>query len=287
MASGQPLYDGSGAQPQNSPVTFQPSAPPESTPMSGPQQMVMSPTSSNSNTNDSLNMLLTFPSLLVKQKPRGWCLELCCGCESENEYAIYDPHSGGKKVLLSREHSSCLARNFCGSARPYSMTIGGMDGQEILKMERPYRGRKGGVFCCCCNFCFQVVRVYSGSGTADPGKKLGYVREEYSFFQPELSIYDENDNKVYKLIGGCCSCCGYYGIKIYDRHGETSSSQEHVGVIQKQWSGLAKELFTDADNFFITFPPNATAGERSVLLAALFLVDFLFFESHRGKGGIK
>lgn len=42
--------------------------------------------------------------------------------------------------------------------------------------------------------------------------------------------------------------------------------------------GLAKELFTDADNFFVTFPPNSTSTQRALLLGALFLIDFLYFE---------
>lgn len=31
-----------------------------------------------------------------------------------------------------------------------------------------------------------------------------------------------------------------------------SADQSEVGTITKQWSGLAKEYFTDADNFGIT-----------------------------------
>ena len=31
----------------------------------------------------------------------------------------------------------------------------------------------------------------------------------------------------------------------------SADSQQHVGKITKQWSGLAKEYFTDADNFGI------------------------------------
>ena len=32
----------------------------------------------------------------------------------------------------------------------------------------------------------------------------------------------------------------------------SADHSENVGIITKQWSGLAKEYFTDADNFGIT-----------------------------------
>jgi hypothetical protein len=240
----------------------------------GPVVMTSTPQQGSS---DLLGGLNAYASLLVKQKPRGWFLEYCCGCESENEYGIYNPASGGGKILVAREHSGWLARNCCGSARPYDMTVNTMDNREIVRYERPYHGRRGGIFCCMCEFCFQVVRVFSGKDTANPGKRLGYVRENYSFCVPEFSIFNENDTEVFKIVGDCCGACNY-SLHIYAGKSETKDS---IGVIQKRWAGIAKELFTDADNFFITFPGNATAEERALLLGALFLIDFLFFENNQ------
>jgi hypothetical protein len=245
--------------------------------MQAPTPVVM--TMPQQTSSDLLGGLNAYASLLVKQKPRGWCLEYLCGCESENEYGIFNPASGGGKILLAKEHSSWLARNCLGSARPYDMTVNTMDNREIVRYERPYHGRRGGIFCCCCEFCFQVVRVFSGKDTANPGKRLGYVRENYSFCVPEFSLFDENDNEVYKIVGNCCGACNYT-LHIFDRHGG-KESQDSVGIIQKRWSGMFKELFTDADNFFITFPGHATAEERALLLGALFLIDFLFFENNQ------
>ena len=37
---------------------------------------------------------------------------------------------------------------------------------------------------------------------------------------------------------------------------------------------------TDADNFGCTFPPNASPAEKTCILAAVFLLDFLFFEDN-------
>lgn len=45
-----------------------------------------------------------------------------------------------------------------------------------------------------------------------------------------------------------------------------------VGKISKQWSGLAKEAFTDADNFGITFPMDLDVKMKATLLGAVFLI---------------
>lgn len=45
-----------------------------------------------------------------------------------------------------------------------------------------------------------------------------------------------------------------------------------VGKISKQWSGLLREAFTDADYFGITFPMDLDVKMKAVLLGALFLI---------------
>jgi hypothetical protein len=51
-----------------------------------------------------------------------------------------------------------------------------------------------------------------------------------------------------------------------------------VGLIAKKWSGMGKEMFTDADNFNITFPSSIDNAQKSILLGALFLIDMIYFE---------
>jgi hypothetical protein len=174
------------------------------------------------------------------------------------------------------------------------MSIKG-EGGEFLHFQRPFHlGRQGCGFFCCLNIdcCFQTLRVYGGEGTlkfqnginlptlasTDAGKYLGYVREDYSFCKPKLSVFNDNDDKVYEIVGDFCAICRH-SFRIYDHHKDTKI-EHHVGEIRKKWSGLAKELFTDADNFYITFPKNANARERGLLLGALFLIDFLYFENN-------
>ncbi|MEM6996463.1 MAG: phospholipid scramblase-related protein, partial [Myxococcota bacterium] len=52
----------------------------------------------------------------------------------------------------------------------------------------------------------------------------------------------------------------------------------NVGAIKKQWGGLMKDAFTDADTFGLELGPGMDPQLRSLALAATFLVDFLYFE---------
>lgn len=51
-----------------------------------------------------------------------------------------------------------------------------------------------------------------------------------------------------------------------------SLTGEKVGKISKQWSGFAREVFTDADFFGITFPLDLDVRMKAVLLGATFLI---------------
>ncbi|XP_041270317.1 phospholipid scramblase 1-like isoform X2 [Onychostruthus taczanowskii] len=71
----------------------------------------------------------------------------------------------------------------------------------------------------------------------------------------------------------CCPCC-LQEVKSLD---ETCP----VGRISKQWTGLVREVFTDTDNFGISFPMDLDVKMKAVMIGACFLIDFMFFE-HSG-----
>ena len=53
-----------------------------------------------------------------------------------------------------------------------------------------------------------------------------------------------------------------------------------IGKISKQWSGLVKEAFTDADNFGVTFPLELDVNLKAMILAATFLIVRTFPSSY-------
>ena len=55
------------------------------------------------------------------------------------------------------------------------------------------------------------------------------------------------------------------------------------GIITKRWSGLLKEMFTDADNFGVDLARVPDPQLRALAFAATVLIDVVHFE--RAKGG--
>lgn len=120
-------------------------------------------------------------------------------------------------------------------------------------------------------------------------------------FKPCFKICNAAGDTVLRIEGPFCtfSMCGDVEFSVLSRDGSTK-----VGRITKQWSGLARELFTDADHFGISFPIDLDVNIKAVLLGACFLIvrntnnvyeilklqkhflylqDFMFFEKTRNK----
>ena len=57
----------------------------------------------------------------------------------------------------------------------------------------------------------------------------------------------------------------------------TADESSFVGRVTKQWSGLVKEAFTDADNFGISFPIDLDVNVKATLLGAVFLIVSWFY----------
>jgi len=72
--------------------------------------------------------------------------------------------------------------------------------------------------------------------------------------------------------------CGDVEFQVLSRDGAVQ-----VGKITKQWAGLLREAFTDADHFGVTFPMDLDVNIKAVLLGATFLIDFMFFEKTGNK----
>lgn len=64
--------------------------------------------------------------------------------------------------------------------------------------------------------------------------------------------------------------------QVFSKNGDAQ-----VGRIAKQWTGLVKEMFTDADNFGVVFPMDLDTKIKAVTMAATFLIVSLSDSIHR------
>ena len=108
------------------------------------------------------------------------------------------------------------------------------------------------------------------------GNLIGSIKQEWSLFGPKYSILNSQDQKSLTIKGpfrSCDSsiCAGDIVFRIL------SPESEEIGKISKSWTGELQETPTDSDVFAITFPEILDVKTKAVLLAACFLIDFMYF----------
>ncbi|XP_053565981.1 phospholipid scramblase 1 [Bombina bombina] len=214
-----------------------------------------------SNCPPGLEYLTQIDQLLVHQQVE--LLEALTGFETNNKYEIKNVM--GQRVYFAAEQNDCCNRNFCGSARSFTIVIIDNTGREIIRVQRPLRCSS-----CCFPCCLQKLEVQ-----APPGTPIGYVIQNWDLCMPRFTIQNEKEEDVLKIDGPCCPCACYS-----DVHFELKSLDKTsvIGKISKQWTGLVRELFTDSDNFGVQFPLDLDVKIKAVVLGALFLLDFMYFE---------
>ncbi|XP_066285599.1 phospholipid scramblase 2-like [Branchiostoma lanceolatum] len=245
-------------------------APPGPQPGYGPPpgqiQWMQPPTRGPPGCPPGLEYLCEIDQLLVKQQVE--LLEAFIGIEGDNKYKI--KNAMGQQVYFAAEDNDCCTRQCCGNVRSFEMKIFDNTQQEIIHFSRPLR----------CMNCFWVCCLQELEVQSPPGTTVGWVRQIWHPFLPKFEIEDAAGDVVLVIEGPCLSCsfCGDVEFDVM-----VPDESQKVGKISKQWSGLLKEAFTDADNLGIQFPMDLDVKVKATLLGALFLIDFMFFEQVGGE----
>ncbi|XP_065180304.1 phospholipid scramblase 1-like [Sycon ciliatum] len=239
--------------------------------MAAPPQWMPAP-QVDPNCPKGLEYLTQIDQLVVKQQVE--LLEAFTDYEGANKYNIFN--TLGQQVYFAAEQSNCLERQCCLNARSFEMRIVDNLQAEVMIIKRPLRCTSS---CYCCASWRQFMSVES-----PPGNTIGYIQAELSFVNPSFLILGPNMEPQLRIQApcfghGCCTCEPKYKVQTLD--------EQEIGLIQKKWSGFAKEAFTEADNFSINFPMDLDVKVKAVLMGALFMIDFLYFEksSHDDDSG--
>lgn len=186
-------------------------------------------------------------SLVVRQK-KEWG-EILTGFEARNRYAVYD--TSGQEVYLAAEEGSLFMRLVLKALRPFSLHILSREGRPVMKLEKPFR------------FYFHEMSV-----STPEGRHLGTIKREFSLLERKFSVSGAQGGEV----------CAIRAPLLHPWTFKISSDGAETGEILKNWSGMLKEAFTDSDNFSVSFPSAASSDHKALLLAALFLIDIVYFE---------
>jgi len=193
---------------------------------------------------------LSSPELFVRQKRE---LAEFFGFETRNKYAISTPDR--QEVLYAAEQRSgilgMLALYFLGHWRSFDIAFFDTARQEAFRAHHPFR------------FFFQRLEVAAG------GRPVGALQQRWAWLTKRFDVLDADGNVLFEMRSGFFKVWTFPFFR-----GETQ-----VAVIEKKWSGVLTEMFTDKDNFRVAFmDPSITAEQRMLILAAAVFVDLQYFE---------
>jgi uncharacterized protein YxjI len=196
-----------------------------------------------------MERLANLDALAVRQK-KEWG-EIMTGFETRNNYAVHD-ETGRELYAAGEVGGNFLVRAFLKAYRPFTLRAIGLDGAPVMELRRPFR------------FYFHEASIVDASGTV-----IGTIEKQFSILRRVYSVMDRNGTLLFTLFGPLLHPWTF----------EIQRDGLSMGKISKKWTGLGKEMFTDADNFGITFPTDIDVPTKAILLGAVFLIDFVHFEN--------
>lgn len=202
-----------------------------------------------------LPVVATTDSLVIRQRKE--LTEVFTSMETKNRYEIDLPD--GRTIMYAQEQGEggmdFLRRNFLNTARPFHIELSDERGQDMMHLHRPWR------------WLFSRLDVLDGNNVP-----LGAIQQRFAVFSKRFTVLDPSGTEIAELHGPMLRPWTF----------RVLVGGQEVGQITKQWSGLLREAFTDADTFGVQYGPGMNPQLRALALAATFLIDFLYFE-HKSK----
>ena len=232
-----------------------------------------------------LDQLASLDEIFIQQR-KEW-LEIFTSWESNKKYVL--KNSMGQQCFYAFEEATCCQRQWCRGAREFQLHIVDNNGNELLRLFRPFICQPCGT---CCDMGQQQLFV-----EGPPGIAIGSIQQQTFCCSPKFKIYDHNNFSRFEIFGKCWQCdCS-------DRNFLVGNFEDGqiMATITKQWAGCLTETWTDADKYvircksiklmyfflFVLFhlsfindvvPINLDVRLKALLLGCLFLIDFMFFE---------
>lgn len=180
------------------------------------------------------------------------------GFETRNKYKILDEHKN--PLAYAAEQSSGISgtilRQFLGHWRSFKVIIYDEERREVFKLNFPFR------------WFFKTLILSEVNG-----RMIGRLEERFAVFRKKFDVLDVNGNVVAKINS---SFFRFWTFEFFHHN-------RSLGKVQKKWSGMLGELFTDKDNFIVTYEGELSSDLRALMLATSLMVDIVYFEK-KGSG---
>nr|CDJ84702.1 Scramblase domain containing protein [Haemonchus contortus] len=186
----------------------------------------------------------------------------------KNKYVLLN--ANGEQVYYAFEESGLCTRCWCAQQRGFTMHVVDNFKSEVIRVTRPFKCWGGGCYGClagidCCS--------YDCTVEAPPGNIIGSVVQRQACCASSFEVKDASGQVLLDIDGPVMSCGRNVEFRV------TTPSGAPCGEITKNWRGLVRELFTNADKFSVSFPLDLDVKLKALLLGATFMIDFAEFEN--------
>jgi uncharacterized protein YxjI len=180
--------------------------------------------------------------------------------ELTNEYAIRDA-DGADLGIIRQEGQSTMKKlaRFVSSLDQFmthALSVYQSDGAKVLEVTRPRKIMKS------------TVEVADGTGSP-----LGTIRQQNMIGKINFGLHDSTDQKIGEIRAENWRA---WDFAIVDVAGQ------EVARITKTWEGLAKTMFTTADNYVLQVQPACQGTLRWLTFASAVSVDLALKQDARG-----
>jgi uncharacterized protein YxjI len=99
------------------------------------------------------------------------------------------------------------------------------------------------------------------------GMQIGIIKQKFKLFKPTFIIFDASGSQTASIVGNWTAWD--FVIK--------NESDVEIGKINKKWAGAAKEIFTTADKYNVSFDYNYQDPTKKILaLSGAICIDMVF-----------
>lgn len=241
---------------------------------------------------DPLTELANSTMATIKQKFE--LAEVLTGCETKNQYYVFvkDQYGNEKYLFKAKEKSNWCCRNFCpGKTRPFVLHVrrvepvhGGKEKKvDYVQLARPFK-----CTCCCC------ARPVMNGKYVVSNENFGKIIEPCTVCNPKIKVYNKSGKGAWTITCNCCQCgyccsgtpcgrCSEVDFEIFE--GVSNLKGKPAGTMKKKIKGV-KSFIGDADFFKLNFPLKATPEERLLLVNAVIMLDFMYYEDKNQKSSV-
>lgn len=232
--------------------------------------------------------ILRAPSIVIERKVE--FMNLFLGFEQANKYRIMN--TSGEQIGFMEEKDfgigKMIARQLFRLHRPFDIDVFDNSGKLLLNIKRPFSFINSHIKCFLPGYDEHDNLVLEELGESVQSWHLW--RRRYNLFKLE-----NDDGTEFEQFGAIDAPFLSFDFAVRDENNNV------LGLVDRNWVGLGRELFTDLGVYIIRMDPSSFVGlesaypnltrpltldQRAVLLATAISVDFDYFSRHSRGGGL-